>query len=204
MVLALKLESEQNEQTFESVNWSARRIVSVNFYDCVFKKVDLKQAGFIECTFSDCRFESSALDELQVSGSTFSNTIFEDSEVVSVNWTEAKWPKIKVPSPIHFYRCTINHSTFIGLSLREITIEACQAKDVDFREADLSFADLSHTDFEKSLFISTNLTNADFISAKNYEIDPKQNELRKAKFSLPEAMSLLYAMDIEIGDGSER
>jgi uncharacterized protein YjbI with pentapeptide repeats len=71
---------------------------------------------------------------------------------------------------------------------------------VDFREANLSCADFSFTDLKDSLFQSTNLNGADFRHAKNYHIDPSKNDIRKGKFSLPEAMALLHSMDIEIID----
>jgi fluoroquinolone resistance protein len=42
------------------------------------------------------------------------------------------------------------------------------------------------------------LSGADLSQARNYMIDPGLNELKKAKFSLPEAMALLYNMDITL------
>ena len=68
--------------------------------------------------------------------------------------------------------------------------------DVDFREADLSQADFAGTDLSDSLFLATDLTEADLSRACNYRIDPSQNAVKKAKFSLSEAMSLLYSLDI--------
>ena len=50
----------------------------------------------------------------------------------------------------------------------------------------------------KSLFGNTKLVEADLSRARNYQIDPGNNNLKAAKFSLPEAMALLYSMDIEI------
>jgi uncharacterized protein YjbI with pentapeptide repeats len=70
------------------------------------------------------------------------------------------------------------------------------AADVDFREVDLFQADFAGTDLSESLFSNTNLTEADLSRARNYRIDPGQNVLTQAKFSLPEAMSLLYSLDI--------
>lgn len=43
-----------------------------------------------------------------------------------------------------------------------------------------------------------NLTKADLRQAKNYSIRPDSNKIKKAKFSLPEAMLLLYGLDIEL------
>jgi hypothetical protein len=50
------------------------------------------------------------------------------------------------------------------------------------------------------MFSSTNLTKADLSTAKNYHIPPEQNILKGTRFSLPEAMSLLYSMDIILDD----
>ncbi len=68
--------------------------------------------------------------------------------------------------------------------------------DVDFRETDLAQANFKGTDLADSLFVATDLTEADLSQARNYRIDPSQNIVKKAKFSLPEAMSLLYGLDI--------
>lgn len=135
--------------------------------------------------------------------STFSATRFEDSKVIGVNWTRADWSATRLRDPIGFFKCAISHSTFIGLSLREIQIRDCVAVDVDFREADLSQADFAGTDLSESLFSNTNLTEADLSRARNYHIDPEQNALKQAKFSLPEAMSLLYSLDIVLTEGED-
>ena len=42
------------------------------------------------------------------------------------------------------------------------------------------------------------LTGCTAVDAKNYTIHPALNKLSKARFSLPEAMSLLYCLDIVI------
>lgn len=77
-------------------------------------------------------------------------------------------------------------------------IEACIAHDVDFREADLKRANFKLTDFESSQFVHTKLNAADFTEAFNYSIDPSQNDIRKARFSLPDAIHLLDGFDIQI------
>jgi uncharacterized protein YjbI with pentapeptide repeats len=86
------------------------------------------------------------------------------------------------------------------MNLREIRIVECLAEDVDFREANLTLADLTYTDFTGSQFLRTNLSNADFLAATNYNISILSNNVKKAKFSLPEAISLLRNLDIDLVD----
>jgi uncharacterized protein YjbI with pentapeptide repeats len=83
-------------------------------------------------------------------------------------------------------------------------IRNCVAIEVDFRDADLSKADFTGSDLSNSIFISTNLREADLSQARNYSIDPGKNTLSQTKFSLPEAMSLLYSMDIVLEDGNTK
>ncbi len=88
----------------------------------------------------------------------------------------------------------------MALSLPKMRIEECIIRDVDFREADMTSASFTGSDLTESLFGSTTLKNADFRGARNYQIDPLRNTITGAKFSLPEALSLLYALEIEIDD----
>lgn len=84
----------------------------------------------------------------------------------------------------------------MGLNLKGIKIVECVAREVNFSDTNLTKADLRSTDFSGSRFINTDLTSADFSNATNYSINPAHNKLKKTKFTLPEAMSLLYGLDI--------
>jgi uncharacterized protein YjbI with pentapeptide repeats len=90
----------------------------------------------------------------------------------------------------------VDFSAFIGLKLRKLVLTKCSAKEVEFSEADLTSADLRGTDLTKSRFQQTNLMRANFEGATNYSIDLATNKITKARFSLPEALSLLYGLDI--------
>lgn len=189
---------EYTEQIFEEATLKQKVLEDKKFYGCTFIKCNFSETLFKGCKFCDCSFENCNLSMIKVNASTFSNISFSNSKVVGVNWTEASWPRVKLNCPIQFLKCSISHSTFLGLNLREVNIRECVAKDADFRESDLTQADLRHTDFTDSLFMETNLTGADLSNARNYIIDVALNRVKKAKFSLPEAMSLLYCLDIDL------
>jgi fluoroquinolone resistance protein len=189
-------QSDYTDRTFKEVRLDGERLVSSEFYDCTFARCSFAGSTFRACRFVNCTFRQCDLSLIQVPDSAFSGTRFEDSKVVGVDWTQADWTAIGLGDPIGFSKCAISHSTFIGLSLKEIQIKACIATDVDLREADLTKADFAGSDLSESLFGRTNLTEADLSSARNYHISPEQNVLRQAKFSLPEALALLYSMDI--------
>jgi fluoroquinolone resistance protein len=184
------------DQVFKEIHLEQAFLVSNEFHDCTFHRCSFVETTFRSCRFVNCVFQHCDLSLVQVPDCSFAATRFESSKVIGVNWTKAHWPATRLWDPICFSKCAISHSTFIGLHLRRIQIQDCVAVDVDFRETDLSQADFAGTNLCDSLFLATDLTEADLSQARNYRIDPSQNTVRKAKFSLPEAMSLLYGLDI--------
>jgi uncharacterized protein YjbI with pentapeptide repeats len=189
-------QSHYADQVFKEEILEQAHIHSSEFHNCTFIHCSFAEAVFRTCRFVDCTFQRCDLGLVQVPGSTFSLTRFEKSKMIGIDWTRSGWTAMGLGEPIHFYKCAISHSTFIGLRLRGIQIRDCIAMDVDFRDADLSQADFTGTDLSGSLFANTNLAEADLSDARNYHIAPGHNVLTRAKFSLPEAMSLLYNLDI--------
>lgn len=189
-----------SDRVFKEIRLRQARLVSNEFHDCIFDHCLFVETTFRNCRFVNCVFMHCDLSLIQVPNCSFTATRFENSKVMGVNWTRANWPATKLSDPILFSKCAISHSTFIGLNLRCIQIRDCVAVNVDFRETDLSQADFAGTNLSDSLFLTTDLTAADLSSAYNYQIDARQNTIKKAKFSLPEAMSLLYSLDIVLLD----
>lgn len=188
------------DMNFKDINFSQRKIDSKEFDNCTFNGCNFEETAFYKCKFYECIFINCNLSMIKVEKSTFFDTTFESSKAMGINWTNADWPRIKLSSPINFYKCALHYSSFFGLFIREIAIVECNATEVDFREADCTNANFSYTDFTMSLFSKTNLTKADFSEATNYYIDIFLNVITNAKFSIPEAMNLLRCLDIELID----
>lgn len=200
MTSDIRKETSYTDKTFEATRLAQAEIASSEFHDCTFTRCSFAETIFRECRFVDCTFQQCGFSLVQLPGSSFSGTRFEDTKLIGIDWTRANWTKIKLADPISFLRCTISHSTFIGLELKRIAIKECTAIDVDFREANLEEADFEGTDLAESLFGNTNLAKADLSKAFNYQIIPGENILKGARFSLPEAVSLLYNLDIILVD----
>jgi uncharacterized protein YjbI with pentapeptide repeats len=75
---------------------------------------------------------------------------------------------------------------------------ASQLLAVDFTACDVSQSTFDNCDLQHATFDNTNLEKADLRTAFNYHIDPENNRLKKAKFSLPEVIGLLAKHDINI------
>lgn len=186
------------DQDFSNIQFPNGEIHSKEFESCLFQGCNLSETAFIHCKFNECKFINCNLSLITVKGCSFFEVVFEDTKAIGINWTQASWPRIKLSSPLQFHQSNLTHSSFFGLYLRDFIARECNLKEVDFREADLTEADFSHSDFSNSLFGRTKLIKANFYDATNYNIDIFSNEIKNAKFSLPDALNLLNCLEIEI------
>jgi fluoroquinolone resistance protein len=191
-------EKEFYERTFEHLNSEAQELRDKTFYDCEFVHCNFAEAQLINCKFDACRFVDCNLSTVRIKGSAFREVTFKTCKLVGIDWASARWPSVSLTGLIEFDECMLNGSSFFGLYLQEVKLEACQAHDVDFTEADCEHASFIQTDFTNSTFHQTKLIKADFTDASNYQIDIATNKITGAKFSLPEAISLLRGLHIEI------
>jgi fluoroquinolone resistance protein len=172
------------------------------FEACTFTKCSFREAVFEDCVFQECNFRDCDLSLISLCNCRFNNTRFTDSKIIGVSWVDTNLAQSKsiFAKPVDFIKCVLNHSIFLGLNLSGAKLTHCIAREVSFEESNLSLADCSYTDFSGSRFLHTVLTKADFTGATNYIIASGLNTLKQTRFSLPEALSILYNLDIILTD----
>jgi uncharacterized protein YjbI with pentapeptide repeats len=180
-------------ETFPSLSLASETIAGREFEECEFNNCSFVGCTFDGCKFIDCRFTGCRLSAIKPPRSKFVRTKFAQSQVVGFDWTLAA-----VIEGLEFNECKLNYSNFRHLKLPKLKMEKCETWEAEFIETDLSGGNFTGTDFENSRFFKTNLTGADFRGARNYSISAVNNTLKNAKFSLPEALALLYGLEIII------
>ena len=193
-------DQENNDSHFKSIDSRSRDLDSLEFNNCKFTRCNFREANLKGCIFRNCLFVDCDLSLAKLNNSQFTEVIFKDCQLVGVNWVDTSLGRKNFLKPVDFIKCALNYSTFIGSQLKNIQMIDCVAHSVDLSDADLSQADCTGTDFSESRFHQTNLTGANFTRATNYSISVTDNVVKKAKFSLPEAMTLLYSLEIELTD----
>ena len=191
-------EKEYWSKIFEGEDFSGRMISSKGFEGCTFIGCNFSEVIFSRCNFVDCEFSKCNLSIAKMEYSKLSDVTFRDSKLIGIDWSKVAWPRLIFSSPIQFYDCIVNESSFYGLSLQDLVIESCVAHNVDFRDGDFGRSNFMHTDFSGSMFSETNLSGADFSGATDFDIDIFSNKLKKAKFDRFEAIRLLGSLEIEL------
>ena len=184
---------EHDGKLFEKIEWQEKVVAGRKFTDCTFKNCQLNMLTFADCYFTDCIFEGCDLSLLKVKGSFFNRIQMTGCKAIGIHWFDTG-----APFAINFIDCNISYSSFFGKGLRKAKFKNCVAKEVDFSECNLTEADFSGTDLEHARFADCDLSLANFKEARNYSINLQENKVRKTKFSLPEALSLLDPFDIVI------
>ncbi|MGI8549249.1 MAG: pentapeptide repeat-containing protein [Dehalococcoidia bacterium] len=187
------------QQRFLHVELVREKFSSIEFDACMFERCAFSECSFYRCTFLNCQFKNCDLSLIQVPNARFNSVHFKQSKLVGIDWTKAGTSKAdRLLMSVSFDECVLDYGSFLGLHLREMQLVNCSAREVDFSGADLTGATCAGTDFSASTFLHTNLEKADFGGARNYTIDPTANRIKGAKFTLPEALSLLRSFDIRI------
>jgi len=186
-------------QRFAVVVESGTKFSAVEFEDCVFERCIFAACVSYRCTFVNCRFEGCDLSNAQLPNCRFTDVLFVESKLTGVDWTKCgETNAARLPLSAGFEGCVLDYASFSGLNLRNVRLVRCSAKGADFSEADLRSADFKGSDFAAATFLHTNLERADFTGARNYAIDLTANRVKGARFSLPEALTLLSPFGVVI------
>jgi uncharacterized protein YjbI with pentapeptide repeats len=178
---------------FERSEFTGKILKNAEFYQCEFASSDFMKTSFEKCRFEKCVFKNSDFSLARIKDCFFITCKFTDCKLIGIDWTIAR-----EPFRADFSGCRLDNSVFYKLDLRMAKITECSLISADFESANLSKAKLNGCDMSGCKFINTNLSGADFRDAINYAVNPQANNIRSARFSLPEAITLLNYLDITI------
>jgi fluoroquinolone resistance protein len=188
-------EKEQFDQVIQDIDFSGQSLQGYSFEDC----------HFINCNFTGARLLGVSLGTTTFDSCNFSSTDITRAKLTNVRFTGCKLMGINF-SIVHtmlfsvsFDACRIQHCIFENLKLSGLEAEGNEILETDFTGCNLQKARFGGSDLRGSQFVDNDLKEADFRSASNYSIDPTQNQVKGARFSLPEAVGLLEVFQVKIG-----
>ena len=153
-----------------------------SFRNCNFAGTDLSGIRFLDCTFAGCD-----LSNVKMLKSSFQETIFKECKMLGLHFENCD----QLGMTVRFEKCQLDHSSFYQVKLNHTVFLSTSLKEVDFTEGDLRNSIFDECDLLDASFDHTNLERADLSTALNYSIDPENNRISGAKFSLPSVTGLL-------------
>lgn len=188
---------------FEKLDISNSDLLSSKyFFSSVFIDCDLSNCEIYRSTFRDCKFVNCNLSLSKFTDTNLGVMSFSNCKLVGIDWTSVAWKnkasKSRKKFPISFDNCILNYSIFIGMDMYSALFIDSMLKEVSFENTYLESANFKNSDLVGSFFRDTVLQKADFSTAKNYTINASLNSIKGAKFSLPDAIGLIHALEVEL------
>jgi uncharacterized protein YjbI with pentapeptide repeats len=167
---------------------------SSTFENCKFVSCDFSYADLTNILFTDCRFEDCNLSLAIVANTGLQNIMFKHCKLSGVNFTKSRDFLFET----HFESCTLDNAVFFRKKNKKASFKDCSLVETDFTEADLTDARFDNCNLNRAFFSSTILKNTDLSTSYNFTIDPDNNIIKKAKFSVQGLPGLLTKYDIRI------
>ena len=187
-------ETLHENKTFEKVDYSekelrGREFISCIFKNCNFERSDLSGNDFLDCDFENCNF---SLVKLKQTG--LKNVKFTGCTMTGIDFS----PCNDFLFEVNFNSCLLDYSAFQKKKMKKTKFTDCSIREAHFTDVDLTAAIFQNCDLTNTYFQKNILEKTDFTSARNFTIDPEQNKMKKAKFSIGSLPGLLGKYDLEI------
>ncbi|GAB4024762.1 pentapeptide repeat-containing protein [Spirosoma gilvum] len=185
---------EYYDQIFEPLTIDIDRWSGHEFEQCTFKKLDLTQAVLNSASFVDCRFENCNLTRAQLKNTKLYEVRFIHCQLPHVDFGHCD------PFGFHvnFQGCQLDYTTFLNRKLKKASFIDCSIREAFFLNCELVGTSFTNCNLELTKFDGNDLTQADFSSSYHLIINPEENKLKKARFSLQNLPGLLKKYDLVI------
>lgn len=186
---------EYRDLTFSNLTWEDRDLGKARFDSCVFEHCVFNGGQWKLCRFEQCRFQDCRLLNFKLGGSRFVDVQFTRCKLAGINFGQLD---TSLMFSAALEDCKLLSCTFPRLDLSKCRLSGNEWDDCYFDEANLRGLNFSGAAFGGSRFTRCSLEESNFCDASDFVLDPRENRLRGAKFSVGSALELLGVFGIEL------
>lgn len=180
------------EETFKNLIKPGIKFIDMEFAGCCFENCNFSEGDFSHAVFEQCRFINCNLSMIKLTSTSFKTVDFYNCKITGADFSHCN----DFIFEVSFHHSILDYVTFIQLNMKNFQFDECQIHDANFTRANLESAAFHHCDLQGAIFERTNLIRSDLSTAYNFIIDPNNNSIKKAKFSLSGLPGLLTNFDI--------
>lgn len=184
----------RENKSFNNNSCSELETAAGEFENCSFTQCDFSNRLFTASVFIDCIFANCNLTMVKLTDCLLNGILFKNCKVLGVNFSDC----VDMPFDVKFEGCILDYCLFVRKKMLKTAFIDSSLRNADFSECDLTKSVFANADLMNVVFNRTILKEADFLTAKNFIIDPELNLIKKAKFSIYGAVGLLNKYDIVI------
>lgn len=169
------------------------KISGVNYYNCIFERIQLDNFNFRDCEFEKCRFINCSIKNLKLNFFKLIDCEFKDCLLQGVNASE-----IMFPCTFSLENCDLRFVDFIGLRLQKSFFLSSRFSDCLFEETDLRKSDFTGSEFNNTEFRHSDLSHCDFSMTKGLDINHEINRMISIKIPQEAGSKILKRMGVII------
>lgn len=158
--------------------------------------LDLSEARLPDLTLIDCTLEGVDLTLTDLTGAELRGVRFTACRLLGVD--AGAWRDEGLGLEVVLKECDLTHFQAVDLDLRGWTFEGGRAPGATFAGCDLRGVAFAGCDLEGAHFVRCDLREADLRGASGYAIDPTANRVRGLRAAVPEALSFLRMVGLEV------
>lgn len=166
-------------------------LVGCSFVDC-----NLSEASFRGSHLSDCDFVRCDLSMLDLTDTVLQDVRFDACRLTGNHFDSLKLGAMGVMAS--FSGCDLSFCSFRHMDLTACAFKDCVTADAEFVRCDLTGVAFDDTDLDRCVFQANDLSRADLRSARNYRVSPHGNTVTGMRVALPEALSLLSELGVDL------
>lgn len=185
-------------ECFRGLTLTGETIRNTRFTECEFRDSIFSAAEIQNCALRGCRFVRCRIDSPRGRETSVTNAEFDGCFLSGVQWCEFVSGNRYASLFLSMEDSTVRYSNFTQMKLPRFDFSTVRFAESLFAECDLSGANFRTAVLDRTEFFRTDLTNADFRDASGYQIDILTCKVKGARFSFPEAMSLLGSLGVKI------
>ncbi|MDO4467560.1 MAG: pentapeptide repeat-containing protein [Bacillota bacterium] len=182
----------------EFINKKITKLENIQFIDCIFENCSFERCEIKNTQFFECTIKNSRMVQINFIHSQMRNCSFSKCECIGVSFGNVV-PLGSVNTV--FQECKnsfFKYCIFQGMNMNKFqgitnVFEQCSFHHCELKQANFNGCLLRNSDFQQS-----NIMKADFRESYGYMIDPRNNQIKGAMFSIPEVLHLLDEFQIKL------
>ncbi|HET8986107.1 MAG TPA: pentapeptide repeat-containing protein [Trueperaceae bacterium] len=195
-------EPRYSEETFEG--WDGSRpglagrpvVAGAIMVGCAFVDCSLGEMSFRGSHLSECRFERCDVSLADFTDTVFQGVVFDSCRLTGNHFDTLKTGALGIMAG--FDGCDLSYCSFRKMDLTACSFTNCTTADAEFVQCELEGVSFDGTDLTRCTFHANNLMGADLRGARNYVISPFGNRVEGMRVAMPEALSLLLEVGVDL------
>lgn len=182
------------DETFSNIDFEKETNASKNYEHCTFSGCNFANANLRDIGFEDCSFDSCDFSNAVIVNTAFKNVRFKHCKLIGLLFDTCNPFLLEFT----FSNCMLNYTSFYKVKLPKTTFRTCMMLETDFTGADLRKSTVEDCNLSGAVFSNSDLRQSDFRNSHNISLNPEQNSLSGARFSMESLPGLLQAYNIVV------